>query len=143
MLKPATEGDPEARHLHYFLDVDPASVVSAGKPIPIDQPAIVHSASTTQTFPGVPPGAHTVWLMLGGNDHLPLDPSVAAKVTCTVADPLADARSGDAAPIVYQGVDGKWRLVRMYGNGSDRRPLTDGVSDSIQPALSPDGSRVA
>jgi eukaryotic-like serine/threonine-protein kinase len=143
-LKPPGEGDPEARHLHYFLDTDPAATVPIGKPIPIDQPSIVHSGSATHTFRDLSPGAHTVWVVLSGADHVPLDPPVAGKVSFAVADPLADARSGEAAPIVYQGlVENRWRIFRMNGDGTDRRPLTDGSSNDIQPALSPDGSRIA
>ncbi|MGE0542593.1 MAG: protein kinase [Dehalococcoidia bacterium] len=142
-LKPAGEGDPEARHLHYFLDRDPAEIVGSGTPIPVGQAGIVHTDATTQAFPGIAPGEHTIWVVLGGSDHMPLDPAVAGKVSFTVADPLAGARSGEAAPIVYQGIDGKWHIFRMNGNGSGRRALTDGASDDTQPALSPDGSRIA
>jgi serine/threonine-protein kinase len=144
-LKAPAEQDPQGRHVHYFLDVDPATVLVPGQPIPTGQANIVHTANASHTFLDLPPGEHTVWAILTGNDHVPLMPSMQGKVTFTaIADPLVGARSGEAAPIVYQSlIDGRWRIVVKDGlNGAPRR-LTSGDANDFNPAFSPDGTRIA
>ena len=144
-LKAPAEADPTGRHIHYFLDVDPATVLAPGQPIPTGQANIVHTAAAAHTFLDLPPGDHTVWAVLTGNDHVPLETVAPGKVSFTsVPDPLVNARSGDMAPIVYQGlVDGKWRIFVMDGKGGSNRRLTGGNSNDFNPAFSPDGSRIA
>jgi eukaryotic-like serine/threonine-protein kinase len=144
-LKAPVEADPEGRHIHYFLNVDPATVLIPGQPIPTGQANIVHTANASHTFLDLPPGPHTVWAVLTGNDHVPLTPNVQGRVSFTaVPDPLAGARSGDAAPIVYQSlIDGKWRIAVKDGLDGEVRRLTGGNANDFNPALSPDGSRIA
>lgn len=144
-LKAPVEADPSGRHIHYFLDIDPLTVLAPGQPIPTGQANIVHTPSASHTFLDLGPGGHTVWAVLTGNDHVPLEPMVLGKVTFTsVPDPLANARSGEKAPVAYQGlVDGKWRIFVMDGNGGNRRRLTGGNANDFNPAFSPDGSRIA
>src|SRR5581483_329194 len=79
-LKSPVEQDPTARHIHYFLDVDPATVLVPGQPIPTGQANIIHTANPSFTFLDLPPGKHTVYAVITGNDHVPLSPSVQAKV---------------------------------------------------------------
>lgn len=144
-LKAPVEADPAGRHIHYFLDIDPATVLVPGQPIPTGQANIIHTANSTHTFLDLPPGPHTVWAVLTGNDHVPLTPTVQGKTTFTaVPDPLANARSGDAAPIAYQGlVDGKWRIFVMEPQSENPRRITGGNANDFNPAFSPDGSRIA
>jgi predicted Ser/Thr protein kinase len=144
-LKAPAEADPTGRHIHYFLDVDPATVLAPGLPIPTGQANIIHTAAAAHTFLDLPPGEHKVWAVLTGNDHVPLKDVAPGKVAFTsVPDPLVNARSGDAAPVVYQGlVDGKWRIFVMDGKGGSNRRLTGGNSNDFNPAFSPDGSRIA
>jgi serine/threonine-protein kinase len=144
-LKAPVEADPEGRHIHYFLDVDPATVMVPGQPIPTGQANIVHTANANHTFVDLPPGQHTVWAVLTGNDHVPLTPNVQGKVAFTaVPDPLVGARSGDNAPIVYQSlIDGKWRIAVKDGLNGEARRLTGGDANDFNPAFSPDGSRIA
>ncbi|MGD9894349.1 MAG: protein kinase, partial [Dehalococcoidia bacterium] len=144
-LKAPVEADPEGRHIHYFLDVDPATVMVPGQPIPTGQANIVHTANANHTFVDLPAGQHSVWAVLTGNDHVPLTPNVQGKVTFTaVPDPLVGARSGDDAPIVYQSlIDGKWRIAVKDGLDGEARRLTGGDANDFNPAFSPDGSRIA
>ena len=46
-VKPASAGDPDAFHYHIFIDVDPATVVQPGQPIP--PPPAGPISSTRQT----------------------------------------------------------------------------------------------
>lgn len=83
-IKPATAGDRDSAHLHYFVDRDPAGIVQQGQGIPSGQPDIIHSGETTLAMPAFSPGQHTIWVVLGHLDHTPYNPSVEAKVSFTV-----------------------------------------------------------
>lgn len=84
-VKPAAEGDPNAYHYHALVDLDPATVVQAGQPLPTGQANIIHTADRTITIPNLSPGAHTVTVVLTKTDHVPLSPSVQDRVQFTVA----------------------------------------------------------
>src|SRR6185295_972994 len=68
-LKPAKDAVADSFHLHYFVDIDPATVVQAGQPVPTGNPKIIHSATTTQDVVALPAGKHTVWVVLGDVSH--------------------------------------------------------------------------
>lgn len=71
---------PSAEHFHVFLDVEP----DLDEAIPLENPAIVHTREATVTFEDVSAGEHTIWVVLGDADHVPLDPPVMARLTATV-----------------------------------------------------------
>lgn len=77
------DGDVSGRtgHLHVFIDRDPTP---AGQPIPVGDPAIIHSATSPISLPALAPGAHTIWVVVGNGAHVPLDPPVMDKLTITV-----------------------------------------------------------
>jgi hypothetical protein len=81
-LSPAN-GDTSGRtgHLHVFVDKPPTP---AGQPIPLGDPAILHSATAPVTVPPLPPGPHTFWVVVGNGAHVPLDPPVMDSLTVTV-----------------------------------------------------------
>jgi serine/threonine-protein kinase len=139
-LRPPTDNVPDARHLHYFIDTDPRAVLVPGAPIPTGQSNIIHTAATSQTVE-LGPGAHTVWVVMTDNNHIPLTPPIDTKVSFTVTG--TPARTGEQAPIVYQSlVGGKWRLFVMDGNGRNARRVSNDDSDNVEPSFSPDGSRI-
>lgn len=141
VLRPPTDQDQNARHLHYFLDTDPVAVLGPGVPIPTGQQSIIHSPATSQ-IANFGPGKHTVYVVLTDNNHVALNPNVQAQATFTVEG--TPARSGAQAPVVYQSlVDGKWRLFTVQGDGRDARRLSRSDADEVEPSWSPDGSRIA
>lgn len=83
-LRPAEAGDQTSQHLHYFVDIDPATVLQPGQPIPTGRENIIHTADTSQTLT-LGPGQHTIWVILSDLGHVPLSPSVQAQVTFTVS----------------------------------------------------------
>lgn len=67
-------------HVHFYLDV---KMLPARHTYP--SPVHYHSISATSyTWTGVSPGRHTFAAQLVGNDHVPLRPRVADRVTVTV-----------------------------------------------------------
>ena len=92
-IKPADEGDPQAYHYHALVDVDPAVVAQTGQPLPTGQASIIHTAVPTLALPDLAPGPHTITVILTRTDHVPLQPSVQAPVSFTVA-----AAASQAAP---------------------------------------------
>src|SRR5262249_29120750 len=69
-LKPPAAADPTARHLHYFVDTDPAAVLGPGQPVPTGVQNIIHTPATSQALDLVA-GPHTVWVVMTDNDHIP------------------------------------------------------------------------
>jgi hypothetical protein len=102
-LKAADLGDRQSQHLHYFVDIDPATVLQAGQPIPTGRENIVHTADVSQTL-NLQPGQHTVWVVMSNVDHVPLSPGVQAQVTFTVAAAGSGSTpaSGQATPAAQQ-----------------------------------------
>lgn len=78
----AADGDRSGHtgHLHLFVDRPPTP---AGQVIPKDD-SIIHTTETKVSLPGLAPGEHTVWVVLGDGVHMPLVPPVVAKTTFTV-----------------------------------------------------------
>lgn len=100
-VKAAAEGDPAAYHYHALVDVDPATVVQPGQPLPTGQANIIHTANRTVELPNLSPGQHTVTVVLTRTDHVPLTPAVTDKVSFTVTAAPAGAQApaaGQAAP---------------------------------------------
>jgi hypothetical protein len=109
-VKPASAGDPDAFHYHIFIDVDPATVIQPGQPIPTGQANIIHTADLTVPLADLAPGSHTVWVVLTRTDHVPLSPSVQDRVQFTVA-------AGQSAP------SGPPRVGTGVATGSTPGPL--------------------
>lgn len=96
-LKPAKDGVLDSFHLHYFVDIDPATVVSAGQPVPTGNPKIIHSAATTQDVGALAAGKHTVWVVLGDVGHTVCAPMVVGSVSFDVAAAATLPSSGTGA----------------------------------------------
>lgn len=102
-VKPASAGDPEAYHYHLFVDVDPATVVQPGQPIPTGEGNIIHTADPTVTLSDLGPGPHTITAVLTRTNHVPLTPNVEAQVHFTVAAGTA-AGGAVSAPRTGTGI---------------------------------------
>lgn len=83
-LKPAKDAVADSFHLHYFVDIDPSTVVQAGQPVPTGNPKIIHSAATTQDAGALSAGKHTVWVVLGDVSHTTCTPMVVGSVSFDV-----------------------------------------------------------
>jgi len=105
VIKDAAAGDPNAAHLHYFIDRDPATVLQPGQPIPSGQADIIHTPNTSEPLPSLSPGPHSVWVVLAHTDHTPYSPNVQDRVTFTIGGapaPAAGAPAGATAVAAAQ-----------------------------------------
>ena len=69
-------------HHHLLIDTD---MPPAGKEIPSDRNHLHFGAGETETMLELPPGKHTLQLLMGDENHVPHSPPVASrKITITV-----------------------------------------------------------
>ncbi|MEA2717784.1 MAG: hypothetical protein QOI99_2101 [Actinomycetota bacterium] len=69
---------PQDGRLYVLVDADP------GPPAEPYGEGVLQSAETTIPVPDLAPGPHTLWVVTGSADGLPLDPPVMDRVTVTV-----------------------------------------------------------
>lgn len=83
-VAPASINMQGTGHHHFLIDTD---LPPLDEPIPSDNNHIHFGAGQTEArLTGLPPGEHTLQLMLGDHDHFPHDPPVVSKkITIIVA----------------------------------------------------------
>jgi hypothetical protein len=73
---------PNTGHHHLLIDTDPPTMT---EPIPNDRNHLHFGAGETEARVELPPGKHTLQLLLGDKDHMPHNPPVMSKkITITV-----------------------------------------------------------
>ena len=84
-LAPAGTKDPNTGHHHLLIDTDLPADLST--PIPSVPDKVVHfGKAQTETTITLPPGKHTLQLLLGDANHIPHNPPVVSKkITITVS----------------------------------------------------------
>jgi len=81
---------PKSGHHHLLIDVD--GPVKANERIPQDKQHIHYGGGQTEGFIQLPPGKHTLQLVLGDGGHMTFDPPlVSKKITINVRGPKARA----------------------------------------------------
>lgn len=68
---------PNTGHHHLLVDVDEA--LNVDQPIPADKTHLHFGLGQTETRLELPPGPHTLQLVLGDATHLPFNPPVVSK----------------------------------------------------------------
>jgi hypothetical protein len=76
-VAPAGVRKPNTGHHHLFIDVD--EPLDPNLPIPQDKKHLHFGAGETETVIELPPGWHTLQLVLGDADHIPFDPPLVSK----------------------------------------------------------------
>lgn len=81
----APAGSDVAKTGHHHLLIDVAQLPKADQPIPNDETHRHFGGGQTETTLKLPPGKHTLQLMLGDKNHIPFDPPVVSQqITITV-----------------------------------------------------------
>jgi hypothetical protein len=75
--------EPNAGYIEYFVDVPPAF----DQPTPLGEDNIIHSGRLSETFTGVAPGEHSVYVCLAYSEHTCIGPSLVDSVRVTVGQP--------------------------------------------------------
>lgn len=73
-------GDTTPNTGHHHLLVDVGDPINPADPIPSNKRHLHYGAGQTETQLDLPPGPHTLQLVLGDADHKPFSPLVASKV---------------------------------------------------------------
>jgi len=85
-VAPAGVRAPNTGHHHLFIDVK--EPLDPDAPIPQDRNHLHFGAGQTEAVITLPPGRHTLQLVLGDADHVPFDPPLVSKVIhITVVEP--------------------------------------------------------
>lgn len=83
-VAPAEVAWPNAGHHHVLVDVPPPP---ADEPIPNDRNHLHFGKGQTEARIELPPGRHTLQLILGDEKHFPFDPPLLSnKITITVTE---------------------------------------------------------
>jgi hypothetical protein len=81
-VAPAGVAKTDTGHHHLLIDTD---LPPMDEPIPSNRNFLHFGAGQTETYLELPPGRHTLQLLLGDKDHIPHDPPVMSKkITITV-----------------------------------------------------------
>jgi hypothetical protein len=79
----AGDSYPNAGHHHLFVDVN--EPLNPKEPIPSDKSHLHFGAGQTEARIELPPGKHTLQLVLGDADHFPFSPPIVSeKITVTI-----------------------------------------------------------
>jgi len=73
----AGDNFPDSGHHHLLVDVD--ELPAANEPIPTDKKHLHFGKGQTEAHLELPPGPHTLQLILGDADHIPFDPPIVSK----------------------------------------------------------------
>jgi hypothetical protein len=76
-VAPAGVRTPNTGHHHLLVDV--TEPLDANAPIPQDKKHLHFGAGQTEAQIELPPGRHTLQLVLGDADHIPFDPPLVSK----------------------------------------------------------------
>jgi hypothetical protein len=75
-VAPAGVNKPNTGHHHLLVDVP---LPDPNEPIPNDKNHLHFGAGQTETYIELPPGTHTLQLIMGDADHVPHDPPLISK----------------------------------------------------------------
>ena len=83
-IAPAGTKTPNTGHHHLLIDTDPPADMS--QPLPATDKIVHFGKGQTETTLNLPPGKHTLQLLLGDANHIPHNPPVISrKITITVS----------------------------------------------------------
>lgn len=84
-VAPAGIDKPNTGHHHLLIDTDLPTGEDLDFSLPADENHIHFGGGQTETEVELPPGTHTLQLLVGDKDHIPHDPPVySEKITITV-----------------------------------------------------------
>jgi hypothetical protein len=96
-IAPADINFPNTGHHHLFIDVK--APLDLNTPIPQDRNHLHFGAGQTETRLDLPPGRHTLQLVLGDAKHYPFNPPLVSKrITITILPSSSPGPSETPAP---------------------------------------------
>ncbi|MGA2129912.1 MAG: DUF4399 domain-containing protein [Xanthobacteraceae bacterium] len=91
----ARAGDdfPNAGHHHLLIDTD--EPIDPSEPIPHDRKHLHFGGGETEALVDLPPGTHTLQLVLGDGEHFPFIPPLTSRPARAATAPRQDCRPDD------------------------------------------------
>jgi len=83
--------DPFVNSGHHHLLIDANEPIDPGEPIPQDKKHLHYGAGETEAMIELPPGKHTLQLVLGDSKHFNFDPPVVSKKITITVDSAEDS----------------------------------------------------
>jgi hypothetical protein len=84
-VAPAGVDKPKTGHHHVLVDTDPPQGAELQEPLIMDEHHRHFGGGQTETMLALPPGPHTLQLIVGDMNHVPHDPPlISQKITITV-----------------------------------------------------------
>jgi hypothetical protein len=116
-------GDEYANSGHHHLLIDVDQPLDVKEPIPRDKNHLHFGAGETETRIELPPGEHTLQLVLGDARHYPFDPPVISdKIKITVLAEHSHARRSEKAKEKQQERPSTHRRRRRRRSPENQRP---------------------
>jgi hypothetical protein len=128
-------GDNFANSGHHHLLIDSDEPVDPGEPIPQDRKHLHYGAGETEALIELPPGKHTLQLVLSDSKHFNFDPPVVSKkITITVSGADADADASDDREHIVRHAHGRGR--HHHARASRAAPRTPTADVATAPEAS-------
>jgi hypothetical protein len=129
----AGDNFPNSGHHHLLIDTD--EPIDPGEPIPQDRKHLHFGAGETEALIELPPGKHTLQLVLSDSKHFTFEPPVVSKkITITVSGADTDANASDERERAVRHAHG--RIKRHHTQTARPEPRT-----STADAAAPDNSK--
>jgi Domain of unknown function (DUF4399) len=94
-IAPAGVKRPDTGHHHLFVDV--TEPLDPGAPIPSNKHHLHFGAGQTEAQLDLPPGPHTLQLVLGDSEHVPFNPPIVSRIIHITILPSDDKTKVSAA----------------------------------------------
>lgn len=121
VVRPLGTGNPSELHYHVLVDVDPATVIQPGQPLPTGRAEVIHTDDINLMLGNLAPGRHTITVILTRADHVPLSPNIQHQATFTVSEAAAATSGAAAQPTSAQEAQAAPAALARTGRGGAMR----------------------
>jgi hypothetical protein len=129
-------GDNFANSGHHHLLIDTDEPIDPGEPIPQDRKHLHYGAGETEALIELPPGKHTLQLVLSDGKHFTFAPPVVSKkITITVSGADADANASGEREHAVRHAHGRIRHHHtQVARPEPRTSTADAAPDNSKPS---------
>jgi hypothetical protein len=124
-VAPAGHDFPNTGHHHLLIDT--TEPINPNEPIPHDKQHLHFGGGETEALIDLPPGKHTLQLVLSDGNHFSFNPPLISKrITITVTVKDEDDSDGESvSKRSRHRTDHRWRRTRYANARRDRKPVEE------------------